>query len=361
MNRHNEALLEEYRKTQDVYRKLGETAVALLQKKIAESSIMVLQLSHRVKTESSLAGKLERKGDRYQALTDLTDLLGIRVICYFADDVDRIAELVETLFAIDRANSVDKRKILNDDQFGYVSLHYICSLTPDQCDEASLCTLRFEIQIRSVLQHAWAEINHDIGYKNTTGVPHSIIREFSRIAGLLEIADDQFSQIRDSVRQYREDSVETVRKHDLTELPVNEITLHAYFDSDPSLQAFFRDRNRVLVQDGSEDSTERLNALNILTMEQFSALVQKYLPKAIELADYENDAESTKIGTEQLVRLLIEACLSDSPDPESEVHSYMTRYYRDPEIAERREKDLLKYIKRLNKGKSAKRKGSDFL
>lgn len=163
------------------------------------------------------------------------------------------------------------------------------------------------------------------------------------------------------MHQYQEDSAETVRKHEIKEMPVNEMTLHAYFENDPSLQVFFHERNRVLVQNGCEDGAERLKALNVLTMEQFTTLLKDHLAKAIELADYENGAKKKEIGTEQLVRLLIEACLAGSHDPETEVHSYMIRYYGDTDIAERREKDLLKYIKRMNKGKTAKRKGSDIL
>lgn len=84
---------------------------------------MVFQLSHRLKAVDSLKGKLEKKGDKYESALDLTDLLEIRVICYFSDDVDRIARTIEGLFIIDRENSIDKRRVLDDDQLGYLSLH----------------------------------------------------------------------------------------------------------------------------------------------------------------------------------------------------------------------------------------------
>lgn len=362
MNTHNESILAEYRQNHSLYEQLEQTASSLLENELKQSGIMVFQLSHRLKTEESLRGKLEKKGDKYESALDLTDLLGIRVICYFADDVDRIAEKIEGLFVIDRENSIDKRKVLEADQFGYLSLHYICQLSPEQAGTEDLCRIRFEIQIRSVLQHVWAEINHDIGYKSSTGVPRSITRGFSRLAGLLEIADEQFAEFRDSVRNYAHESAETVRNDDLAALPVNEMTLYAFLQNDPAVQECFRDNKIALRMDGCEESPERLEALQIHTMDQFAEITGRNLEKAIELAVYENGSGKPEtISAGRLVRLLIEAELMSSEDPEAALHDYFLRYYGEGKLAERREKDLQKYIKRMKKGKSRKTKGSEIL
>ena len=362
MNAHNESILTEYRQNHGIYEQLERTAYALLEKELKQSDIMVFQLSHRLKTEDSLRGKLEKKGDKYESALDLTDLLGIRVICYFADDVDRIAEKIEELFVIDRENSVDKRKILEADQFGYLSLHYICQLTPEQAETEELCRIRFEIQIRSVLQHAWAEIQHDIGYKSSAGVPRSITRGFSRLAGLLEIADEQFAEFRDSVREYAEESAETVRNDTHENLPVNEMTLYAFFRNDAAVRRCFRENDIELVTEGCEESAERLEALRILTIGQFAEMTGSYLEKALELAAYENGSKKPEtISAGLLVRLLIEAYLMDSEDQEAAIHEYFLRYYGEGELAKRREKDLQKYIKRMRKGKSRKTKESEIL
>lgn len=61
----------------------------------------------------------------------MTDILGARVICYFGDDVDKVGKLVEQSFVIDWENSSDKRALIKADTFGYLSLHYICSLPFD--------------------------------------------------------------------------------------------------------------------------------------------------------------------------------------------------------------------------------------
>src|SRR5205085_6657438 len=63
--------------------------------------------------------------------------------------------------------------------------------------------LKVEIQTRSILQHAWAEIEHDIGYKRASGLPSAFQRRFSRLAGLLEMADQEFVSINSELRKYR--------------------------------------------------------------------------------------------------------------------------------------------------------------
>ena len=103
----------------------------------------------------------------------MTDITGVRVITYFADQVDEIAKVMEGEFNIDIKNSIDKRDILDPDRFGYLSLHYvIVSLSSARCALAeyrSFSELKAEVQVRSILQHAWAEIEHDLGYIRPLG------------------------------------------------------------------------------------------------------------------------------------------------------------------------------------------------
>ena len=192
MNLKNRIILEDYRKQRDAFVKLGDVVHNMLTDIVDEMGITVLGIEHRVKTEKSLAGKLERSGDWYSSFEDLTDILGARVICFFSDEIDKIGKKVEEAFVIDWENSSDKRALIKADTFGYLSLHYICSLPFGDRWPDEICGKKFEIQIRTTLQHTWAAINHDLGYKSEFGVPRSVAREFSRIAGLLEIADDEF-------------------------------------------------------------------------------------------------------------------------------------------------------------------------
>lgn len=143
--------------------------------------------------------------DTYTGFHDLHDMLGLRVITYFPEDVDGVARIVERLFEVDRARSSDKRALIDPDRFGYVSLHYVASISPERAslpEFASHASTAFEIQIRSILQHAWAEIEHDLGYKSPAAIPRDIRRRFSRLAGLLELADTEFGAIRNDLDRY---------------------------------------------------------------------------------------------------------------------------------------------------------------
>ena len=155
---HCEAIMEEYRKGLPQFEAVAREINFKLRRTFDQAGLLVAAIEYRVKSEDSLAGKLELKGAKYKTLADITDIIGLRVITFYIDDVDKVASAVERLFSVDWENSVDKRKIHEIDSFGYLSLHYICS--------QENFPYRFEIQMRTVLQHAWANMNHDTGYKS---------------------------------------------------------------------------------------------------------------------------------------------------------------------------------------------------
>ena len=162
-------------------------------------------ITGRVKERQSLLDKVLRDR-KYVRLHDVTDVCGLRIITYFAEDVDRVCDALEPEFVIDRHNSIDKRGVLDTDQFGYLSVHYVASLSPERLKLAEYSRfegLKIEIQVRSILQHSWAEIHHDLGYKSKHAVPQDLRRAFSRVAGLLEIADQEFGRIRDELAAHR--------------------------------------------------------------------------------------------------------------------------------------------------------------
>ena len=164
--------------------------------------------------------------------------MGIRVISYFSDDVDRLADLVDRLFIMDRKASVDKREVLSATSFGYLSLHCICSLPEDGSWPVELLGIRFEIQLRSALQHVWAEIEHDLGYKSEFGVPRTVRREFSRVAGLLEVADECFISIRDKVSRYSEEIRRKIADNEADELPIDRVSLREYMLHNSQMRGF---------------------------------------------------------------------------------------------------------------------------
>jgi putative GTP pyrophosphokinase len=177
----------------------ADDTVVELSSELAQRGIKVQFVTNRVKEVASLERKLARPDKTYGRLWDVTDLVGVRIATYFEDSVEQIARFVENSYSVDFRHSTDKSRAIDVSSFGYRSLHYICSAPT----AAALPTgFRFEIQLRTVLQHAWAEVEHDLGYRANT-VPAQIRRRFSRIASLLEIADLEFDAIRKELTNYQ--------------------------------------------------------------------------------------------------------------------------------------------------------------
>ena len=222
---HCEAILEEFRQGLPQFETVAKEVYETLKRTFDKAGLLVAAIEYRVKSEDSLAGKLELKGAKYKTLADITDIIGLRVITFYIDDVDKVASAVERLFTVDWENSVDKRKIHEIDSFGYLSLHYICSKKG--------FPYRFEIQMRTVLQHAWANMNHDTGYKSGVEVPKEYLRNLNRLAGMLELADEQFSRIRSELTDYRRRVRALVASGNLADVPLDGDTFRSFLELKP--------------------------------------------------------------------------------------------------------------------------------
>ncbi len=236
LDMHCEMILDEYRENLPLFEKLRSMAMEKLQQCFDENKIVVASLDSRIKTEESLTGKLELKGYKYHTLNDITDIVGIRVVTFFSDEVDVISALAEQLFEIDWENTVDKRKMMEIDRFGYMSLHYICRLPQKLCNDLAMPELnevRFELQMRSVLQHVWANMYHDMGYKTDVEIPREYQRNMSRLAGMLELADEQFSTIRKDITEYRRKVQSLVANGNFDEVPFNGDTFRSFIVLNP--------------------------------------------------------------------------------------------------------------------------------
>lgn len=221
---HGEALMEQYHKLRPSLEKLAKEAYDLLRNTLREQGIYVTAIEYRVKTEKSLAGKLEMKGAKYKTIDDITDLVGLRVITFYTDEVDKVAAIAKRIFDIDWQESVDKRKHqLN--AFGYNSLHYICRLKTG--------SPRFELQMRTALQHVWSTIEHDTGYKGDVMIPNEYRRQFSRLAGMLELIDDEFSRLRIVLTDYRRQIQSLVKNGQLDDVPLSADSFRSYLDLRP--------------------------------------------------------------------------------------------------------------------------------
>ena len=282
MDLHCEMILEEYREAKPILERMLVEIPALLRDKLAKNGIIVTAVDARIKTEESLKGKLELKGNKYATLSDITDIFGARIITFYTDDVDRIAAMVEQLFEIDWDNSVDKRMLHQLDSFGYNSLHYICRM-PE-------FPYRFELQLRTTLQHAWASINHDIGYKTGVEIPREYLRRINRLSGILEMADDEFSRIRSEITDYRRRVQQLVQNGKLDDVLLDGDTFNSYLQARPfdSLNKRIAAINQAEIQEVPLMRYLRVFvAFGCKTLGDVERLVKQYSEAAYRLARHQ--------------------------------------------------------------------------
>lgn len=229
-------IVDDFDATHSLYEKVDEIVNKVIGDVLRDSHVEVTAVESRVKKRDSLIGKLIRKGFKYNTIADITDLVGVRVITYFSDDVDKVASYMQNVFDVDWRASIDKRKMHEMNSFGYNSLHYICrvpkSLYSDE-EHPEVNEIRFEIQMRSTLQHAWAAMEHDIGYKTEIEMPPEYNRMLGRLAGMLELADEEFSRIRTSVAAYRRKMDTLIRAGALSEVQLNGDTFATFVAQKP--------------------------------------------------------------------------------------------------------------------------------
>ena len=297
---HCQAILQEYREQLPRFQKAAMEIYEQLKKVLDAACIVVASIEYRVKSEQSLAGKLELKGAKYASLKDITDIVGLRVITFYSDDVDKVASAVDRLFSVDWANSVDKRKLHEIDSFGYMSLHYICSMEG--------FPYRFEIQMRTVLQHAWANMNHDTGYKSGVEVPKEYLRNLNRLAGMLELADEQFSRIRNELTDYRRRVQALVASGNLDEVSLDGDTFRSYLRLGPfdALNRRIAAVNQAEIQDVNlMPYLSVFKGMNCKTLGDIDRIIKDNAEAAYQIATYQIgltdlDIISSSLGPQNL-------------------------------------------------------------
>jgi ppGpp synthetase/RelA/SpoT-type nucleotidyltranferase len=170
----------------------------LIRRILEDNGIEHLVVQGRVKELESAIDKVLRKGPSY-SIGDLTDLICLRIILYQESDIEKVAELLKNSFNFDPENSVDKTKPQEITSFGYRSLHLILRMTDTYGVDHVV-----EVQIRTVLQHAWAELEHSVIYKSGHKPSDVIKRDFARLSGTLELLDREIDRILQSAKQRNE-------------------------------------------------------------------------------------------------------------------------------------------------------------
>lgn len=164
------------------------------------------------------------------------------MICYYPSDINRVVSIVKEEFKI--LDSEDKSETLEPDKFGYRSFHFVISLKEDWLKAPNfreLGELKAEIQIRTLLMHAWADISHKLSYKKKEHIPELFQRKLFQLSALFEIADDRFEVLKEEREEYINSLVNELKEGQTQSEPNPQLNLD-------SLQAFldfhFPDRKR---------------------------------------------------------------------------------------------------------------------
>lgn len=212
------------------YQRLTGVVAPLIESILKNEAVEFLNVTYRTKTAEAIREKIVRKG--YDDIVEqMTDVSGVRIITFLDSQVRKISDLIRETFEIDKKNSLDRGQILGDDRVGYRSIHFVCSLGPkrrDIMEYKDIDSLKFEIQVRTVLQHAWAELTHDRSYKFGGTLPSDIQRKLNLYSGMLEIADTAFDEIANSIDEYRR-KLQTEQQSKFRSEPLNSISIDQFF------------------------------------------------------------------------------------------------------------------------------------
>lgn len=188
--------LEWYKEKIPTYCDLVSESERILKKNLNLKKIHILDIKGRVKELDSFGNKI-RGGIHYKP-EYMQDLAGLRVICFVNSDVTKVSEIVESIFSIDKTRTKTRENMLGDNKMGYASTQYVCTLPKGRSKLSENKHLKgklIEIQIRTILQHAWSEIEHDDVYKKANETNPELVRQFNLVSSILELADNELERL----------------------------------------------------------------------------------------------------------------------------------------------------------------------
>ncbi|GAB3254340.1 GTP pyrophosphokinase [Arthrobacter pigmenti] len=215
-----EDCMREFMAKHEHYKAAKDSIYNAIAARLKDDGLNYHVVQHRVKDPDSLRAKLARTGHdgspKYRnGLDDIVDMIGLRVITYLEGDVERAMEALTGWFTV--LERVDKRaEQKQKGTFGYSGQHIVFQI--DESNPAPGCSehhgQRFEVQFRTILQHAWAEFEHDVRYKGANHDRPEVNRAFTLASGLIELADREFSNIDAAVKAQTVDENPAARASD---------------------------------------------------------------------------------------------------------------------------------------------------
>jgi putative GTP pyrophosphokinase len=240
-----------------------------------ERLLNVPLIQGNVKDFERFNDKMMRK--KYPKPDDMTDIARLRVVCYVLSDVPIVSKLIDRTFDVDWENSVDKFKELKKGhRMGYRGNNYVVAL---ETGPEELKQIPFEVQIRTLLDYAWGEIEHDQNYKLAEGFPSDsdIPRRFEALAGAMETLDYAFDSLTKETKQYAKPITNKIRKGEL-DIPISPISLREFliwkFGDVSGLRHYFVKPVRVM-KDLASMQIHTISDLNNIIPKNFNEILNK--------------------------------------------------------------------------------------
>lgn len=254
------------------HQRLAPAIEGVLRNLLQTQKIDYLAITSRVKEPSSIIEKIKRKSYKRPS-SQVTDISGIRIIVFFESEIIRVSELIRAAFEVDEKNSSNKDSNLQVNQTGYRSVHYVCEIGPTRAalpENAGLDGLKFELQVRTVLQHAWAELAHDRNYKFSGKLPSAAERKLFLYAGMLELADRGLDELSQELDEYSEEVEHEVSAGEIA-LEIDSVNLVKFMYEWADRNDFPLDRLSPKLQ--FSDLIAELNFFGIWTLEQLNGII----------------------------------------------------------------------------------------
>lgn len=227
-----EEAVKQYTSQRSLYEALAKKVETVIREVLDSEGVEYHSVVSRAKEIDSFHRKAST--EKYSdPINEIKDKAGVRIITYVESEARRIADIINSLFNVVTEHSVDKSKTLGIDRMGYRSVHYVARFPLERYklpEYKRFEGMEFEVQVRTILQHAWAEIEHDRNYKFTGILPDEIRRRFAVLAGVLELADREFDEIACNIDNYAK-KVAFQAKSGKLDIPINTTSLRQYLKS----------------------------------------------------------------------------------------------------------------------------------
>lgn len=263
-----EQIAQTFKQNEHLYERLREESLFTLREEIGNTEIKIHSIPSRIKTLDSF----QKKVNLYrieEPFKTINDIIGLRVICLFLTDIEKIGDIIEKTFElIKKDDKIDNSKFAS---FGYLSVHYIVKLGKEFSGTRynNISDIPFEVQVRTIAMDAWANISHYLEYKTDKDIPEELKRDFYALSGMFYVADKHFQMFFEQRQEKTEEIAQVFEKGQQENINSQPINLD-------TLKAFMREKfSDYEASDDISDLVENATNAGLKTIGEINSLVEK--------------------------------------------------------------------------------------